>query len=490
MFAITLQALANGLLSGNLHGDQNLLFSFTAFGFSALAFGFAARIRRTGPRARTFHGERLRLMMKLNVATAVTFLGFYWSLTLIPASLASAVETGIGPLALAVSGLRSSTGARQARKPVLGALALVLALGVAGRVMSLEQAAPLPAFCLGLAAAAVAGISAASIATLSHRLGRLEVPPVEVTAHRFHLTYVLALAALLFGPGPGVGHASGAHIGFIALVAVFGAALPLFVLQVGMQRTTPFVVTLLASAVPSLTYLMATFVGDEKFDLLTFVLINGSLAVAFLGPVALRHAAGAPGGPHPGRHGVSAQMEHHDGEEAREQKEIGCLVGARQAVGSGAEFERAGKGGGPCDHRERGHRLEDGVVEGGPGELHDDGGREQYAARGAGRPGLLPGLDPVIPEAVAAQDGGDDEVEDRQGRAGGGAEREKRDGDETPVAERGPGEPVHRPGGRREDDGKGQPVPEPGYFLLPRRPHGGNVRAEALDPDPAAARMS
>jgi hypothetical protein len=33
---------------------------------------------------------------------------------------------------------------------------------------------------------------------------------------------------------------------------------------------------------------MATLVGRQGFDLVTFVLINGSLGVAFLGPVLLR----------------------------------------------------------------------------------------------------------------------------------------------------------------------------------------------------------
>ena len=31
------------------------------------------------------------------------------------------------------------------------------------------------------------------IAVLSHRLGQLRVSPVQVTAHRFHLTYLFAL---------------------------------------------------------------------------------------------------------------------------------------------------------------------------------------------------------------------------------------------------------------------------------------------------------
>ena len=145
-----------------------------------------------------------------------------------------------------------------------------------------------PALLLGgVAVAAVAGCSAAGIAVLSHRLGQLRVSPVQVTAHRLHLTYLSALAVLALGGQP-LGGWKGSTVAFIASVAVLGAALPLFVLQIGMQRTAPVVVTLMASAVPGLTYLMASLVGYQRFDVPTFALISGSLGVAFLGPILMR----------------------------------------------------------------------------------------------------------------------------------------------------------------------------------------------------------
>lgn len=89
-----------------------------------------------------------------------------------------------------------------------------------------------------LALPGIAGM-AAGIAVISHRLGRLAISPVTVTAHRFHLTYLLAPALLLLGPDPGPRSFSGGRIAFIAVLAVLGVALPLFVLQIGMQRTAP-----------------------------------------------------------------------------------------------------------------------------------------------------------------------------------------------------------------------------------------------------------
>ncbi|ACU77263.1 hypothetical protein Caci_8440 [Catenulispora acidiphila DSM 44928] len=284
--AITLQALSNGLLSDHLSGAESVLLSFLAFGTSALVFGLATRFRASEDR-QPLRGARLRLMLLLNVATAVTFLGFYWSLSVIPAPLASAVETGIGPLALACLLIRRSGGVRRLVEISLGALSLLLAL-LAGCRMASNGRVESPALLLGgVGIAAVAGCSAAGIAALSHRLGQLRVSPAQVTAHRFHLTYLLALAVLVSGSRPAGGWA-GSSVAFIAAVAVLGAALPLYVLQIGMQRTAPLVVTLMASAVPGLTYLMASLVGRQGFDIVTFVLFNGSLGVAFLGPVLVR----------------------------------------------------------------------------------------------------------------------------------------------------------------------------------------------------------
>ncbi len=283
--AIALQALSNGLLSGNLSGAQSVLLSFTAFSTSALVFGVVAHFRAGGQRQR-LRGTALRLMVLLNVATAVTFLGFYWSLSVVPAPLAAAVETGIGPFAMACFRIRTSSGARRRTELGLGMLALLLALSVAGRVASVGKAESPALLLAGVGVAAIAGCSAAGIAVLSHRLGQLQISPVRVTAHRFHLTYLLALAVLVFGSQPAGGWA-GSRVAFIASVAVLGAALPLFLLQIGMQKTKPMMVTLLASAVPSLTYLMASVTGRQRFDVLSFVLINGSLCVAFLGPVLI-----------------------------------------------------------------------------------------------------------------------------------------------------------------------------------------------------------
>jgi hypothetical protein len=102
----------------------------------------------------------------------------------------------------------------------------------------------------------------------------------------------VAAAALMARGGPVAGMTD-SQVAFIAAMALAGAALPLFVLQIGMQQTAPLTVAMLASAVPGLTYLAAAIAGNQRFDVVSFVLITASIGLAFLGPIVLKRVAKA-----------------------------------------------------------------------------------------------------------------------------------------------------------------------------------------------------
>jgi inner membrane transporter RhtA len=355
--AVVLQAVSNGLLSDQLSGTESLFLSFVAFGASALVFGLVARFRRGRASGGTFRGAQGRLLRLLNVATAVTFLSFYWSLSLVPAPLAVGVESGVGPLTLACLRLR-----RPAKAPGLWALAvaaaaLALSLAAAARMVSAGQAQGSPAFAAGLGAAALAGVSAATIPVLSFRLGALGVSPVQVNAHRFHLTYGLALVALVLCPKASVRALLGSQALWCAVIAVAGVALPLFVLQVGIQRTRPMTVVLLASAAPGLTYLVAAVAGRQHLDAPALALINGGLVTAFAGPVVTERLRGpdrarpAPvpargprsvgGGPSPGGGQRPGGVARHRAAAGRDRSPGGLLQGGDDALALGDQDRNA-----------------------------------------------------------------------------------------------------------------------------------------------------
>ncbi|MGW5969532.1 hypothetical protein [Streptomyces sp. NPDC055186] len=287
--AALLQSIANGLLSGDLTGQESLLLSFLAFTTSALVFlqvTSARGSRREG--ARRSLRAAFRPLALMNAATAVAFLGFYWSLSLIPAPLAVAVDIGVGPLALALLRRQELSPAQRIGRLTLGVAALVLAVAAAVRMTTDGQSASGGTMLLGLGVAATAGLAGATIPLLSVRLGALGVTAAQVTAHRFHLTYVTALALLVVTGLPTSTLTDGSRMAFLAVIAVLGTALPLFVLQVGMLRTPPFVVALIVSSGPGLTYTVAALTGGQSFDALTFLLISGTLLLAFIGPSLMR----------------------------------------------------------------------------------------------------------------------------------------------------------------------------------------------------------
>jgi drug/metabolite transporter (DMT)-like permease len=256
--AVLLQAGSSGFLSGRLDGVQSLLFSTLAFALATVVFTVIDRARRG--RGRGVLRDHGWLMVAANVLTAVTFLGFYLSLVYVPAALAVSIETAIGPLVIALVAGRAARAGDHLVGWVLigcsGALAWRLSGDAAGAV-------PLPTLVTGAGLALLAGVGAAGLALLSKRLGRLAVAPVTVTANRFHLTYLAALVLLAVDP-PAPAEA-GSQVPLLVLVGVVAVVVPLYLLQVGLQRAEPLSAMTLITTMPGLTYLAQVAFGAD-FD--------------------------------------------------------------------------------------------------------------------------------------------------------------------------------------------------------------------------------
>ncbi|MER7107313.1 hypothetical protein [Streptomyces sp. NPDC000229] len=262
--SLLLQAGTEGYLTGRVDVGDSLMFSCGAFAATSLLFNGALLARRAvgggavAPAA-AHRSAALRLVLTMNVATAVTFLGFYVSLAWVPAVLANSVMAGVGPLAVALLGPRHRTSAAGwARAAVLLAASLVVA-ALTHDGAETAGLAVLP----GLVLVLLAGFSAAYIAQLSSRLADVGAPPAWVTAHRFHLTYAVAgLLLLLRTDGAADG---GLSLPATALAAIAGVTVPLYLLQVGLQRTRPAIAMVLLTTLPGLAYAGQVAFGDT-FD--------------------------------------------------------------------------------------------------------------------------------------------------------------------------------------------------------------------------------
>ncbi|MGA5700601.1 hypothetical protein [Peterkaempfera bronchialis] len=275
--SVLLQAGTEGFLSGRLDPAGSLLFSCLAFLTTAVVFALTSVLRGIH-RGALGNREVRRLLYQMNLASALTFLGYFLALAWVPAALAASLMAGVGPLAVAVLGMgRGSGGPGRAGWLRAGAL-LAVSLAVAACTRSGGPSASAPAVLGGGVLAVLSGVGAAHLATISRRLGALEVDPIVVTAHRFHLTYLLAGVLLVAHGGP-TGH--GLSLGTAATAAVAGVVVPLYLLQIGAQRCPPAITMVLLTTLPGLTYLGQVLFGD-RFRALSAVLIAALVALAAL----------------------------------------------------------------------------------------------------------------------------------------------------------------------------------------------------------------
>ncbi|MCC5036609.1 hypothetical protein DMH02_026420 [Streptomyces sp. WAC 00631] len=281
--SVLMQAATLGSLTGRLTPTGSLALSCIGFAASAVIFNTVLVFRdgRFGGRGR--HRPRRRpgtagLTLLMNLLTAVTFLSFYLAISQISSALASAVETAMGPVAVLLIGA-----AAYRRRPSRGAMAGALLLVLLGLVLA-WQLAPVrsgPPGSLWVTVGAlllvvVAGFGAAGLALVSSALGRAGVGPTETTARRFHLTYVVA-GLLLLRDGNGGG--TGLHPALLAVAALCAVTVPLFLLQIGLQRADPLVSMTLLTALPGTTYLVEVAWGGP-FDWTTLLLIMSITAIA------------------------------------------------------------------------------------------------------------------------------------------------------------------------------------------------------------------
>ncbi|OIK07771.1 hypothetical protein BIV23_01990 [Streptomyces monashensis] len=286
--AVVLQAVGNGLFDGRISSTDSFLISFLAFFSAAVIFNAVGALQRRGATAaHVALGHRgRRLLVQLNVATAVTFLCFYLSLSLMPSGAASFLEAGVGPLVIfALLAIPRHTNPAWRDLP---AAALVFGLACVSAWRFYQDSAPghTSALLAGSVLALVAGTSAGCIGLISRRLGEAQVAPVTVSAHRFHLTYIIALCVLatrtdqLGSPG---------HIGQLWLISLLTVTIPLFVLQIGLQRSDTFRAGMVMSCLPACTYLSASALGGE-FDVPTMTLMVAAVAVPALFTMCTRRS--------------------------------------------------------------------------------------------------------------------------------------------------------------------------------------------------------
>lgn len=277
LLSVGMQATVQGFMTERTSPSDSLVFSIMAFATTAGIFGVVHRVRsgRTTPAPR----ETRVAMAWMNLATAITFLSYYLSISIIPASTTSSIEAALGPAVLILIALVVFRRREWKGRVDLWSISIMMAFGLllAGRTWQLsDRSTGSAAAMIGLVLAVAAGSGMAVVVLLSKSFGKTNTSPVWVTAHRFHLTYVLAALAWLVSE-PQVPDAS--ELVTLFVFGVFAVVIPLFLLQVGFQRADSLPAITLVALLPAMTWL-AQLAAGQSADAISLLLIVGVVSAS------------------------------------------------------------------------------------------------------------------------------------------------------------------------------------------------------------------
>ena len=168
--AVAWQGAGTAVVGTTVPAQLSTFATFVAF-LAAALLSLAGRtlVRRRDPALAPPRQIRRGDVVILNLVTAGAFSTFYVAATLVPPTAASVLETGIGPLAIAVvavAGSQARTGTLRQPAVVAGICLVVAALSLSTSELTRGPGET----ALGIALCVVAGCCAVGVLLSSHRL--------------------------------------------------------------------------------------------------------------------------------------------------------------------------------------------------------------------------------------------------------------------------------------------------------------------------------
>lgn len=293
--AVVLQAIGKIAYGTWLPGISSALFVFISFTITGLFFLLT-------PGSRPGRGAPVTLLL-LNLATALTFLCFFYALQQIEPAIVGAIEIGLGPvaaLALAFMLSRERPGMLRVFVCLLVAVGCAVLSSAAIRGTGVSEGMSGDPW-RGLLASAAAGIGAVLITICSkHLLQARGWSFGAVLAHRFYAIVPLALLFYLARPGEPITWSAELGVA-IMLISIVGVLAPLYLLQVGIGRCDPYTVMVTMAALPVITFLIEGVSPAYQWSIETGVgllIITLALGLDIIAPHILsarRHASSCPG---------------------------------------------------------------------------------------------------------------------------------------------------------------------------------------------------
>jgi drug/metabolite transporter (DMT)-like permease len=261
---------AKEVISGaTLQRTDPFLLVFSTFSLTAALFhlyGWSAG------QPQAVQAQHRRDLVMINVASTCSWIFFFYALKYIEPALVTSIITATGPLI--TLGLDTLVRRRRtissadllAGTAILFSTAYLIWVASSGR--SAFSASDRFAVGVALAGCAFSGISVAVTTVYSKRLYDRGWTPSRLMAHRFYLL-ILTSGVLSLGADDWLGQLRRDWL-LIGLIACGGVALPLYVLQLGIQRCSPLTVATIIAVGPAFTILFELFDRRLKWSLASF----------------------------------------------------------------------------------------------------------------------------------------------------------------------------------------------------------------------------
>lgn len=239
-----------------------------------------------------------REVLAVNVTTAIAWLSYFGSLSLIEPSVTNTIYSGVAPLAVtafAACGFKAGAHDKAGRAESATHFGLVVALGILGWVvlsghsglagLSLRDGAA------GLALAAISGISITAETVVAKRMNEAGVMPAAVLGVRFVLVTLIAGGAV--GLGGDSLHATPAAFVSVAPAALLLIAAPIYLVQAGLAYTSPMITGVVLSLGPLFVYAAQALAGTTPASGHVLAAIALYAVFALLGNICLARRTGA-----------------------------------------------------------------------------------------------------------------------------------------------------------------------------------------------------
>lgn len=221
-------------------------------------------------------------LLKLNIASVITFMGLYFALKYIEPAIVSSLEMAIGPLFILLLTFFQRKAVQKSHWAIAvatfmacGILITAVLLGQSGIAMQLSMEV-----ILGILASMICGIGAVFCSVYSKQLNELGWTSSMILAKRyigiilisFLLTYDIIIPYFKD------------NIIWILAITIVGVMLPMYLLQKGIQYTNTFLVMMSLCFIPVFTFIFQLFDARIEISLIT---LSGVLLLFICGILSI-----------------------------------------------------------------------------------------------------------------------------------------------------------------------------------------------------------